>query len=845
MKVRIYKPQGSQSKNNKLGTFMQKAANGIQVANIGSLRNEIMERGDLGDDMEVIANDLANKYGVDYYDLLDEVTDLLGTVEEKTVETDVPVEEEAIPDYQTPQEFDYTDDGTAEADEAMMQEDMDQDYEEEEMRNGGFINKKKFVTGVMRSLKKAANGMEQKSSNVADITDIPNGGRQSFVDNFKQGVKNSGNEFYAKQMYDQSLGSGMNQGMEAKKGKEVRNANKDFKKAYGDIAAGYFGAPGIPNYLQMVNVVDPSKMPAAAAAKQPQANPFQGTGIDFEYKKGPWWTGKREWSAKNVPTNILQGMMPGMGMAGMQGTRMVPGRITTETVTRLINRKADPTKVNTVTLNNNPDASSVAGELQKSLLEKDIKKAQESFIPDYESHPYDNMFIHEDKMWNGPQMEDIYDDSYNQMEHGGFVDSDTMDPNILTKFINGGDESDISPMVQYQNNDLNSMNVDDPYRYDKGGENRFRGYPDVPSTARQVLNLFNPVKNKFTWASQQGPLTTTSGERFDPETMGSDGLKGYIQNYKVTQDPWYQGRKKRLEVTNKYVGDKSNMIPEYLQWNEDEETSEDGIPEDYPINTSGPRNTEMAYGGNVFNNSLSKFVGGGINSGTGPFDPNMYDPQSNTAVNQDECSEFEKRDPNSPCYDPNAASKESPMAYMQSQLNMSSPQNTAPAQSFNPPAASATGPCEEKDVLDPASPCYDAKYAEQKANPKPQDFTASYDLNTARTLDPSKLANAGIAAGRLAQGLEGLNKNQYSENWNMGNLASSDSRESTSYLDMAGGYSGQTQRHLGAPRFTGVVGQNSFAKYGGATTYEEGGTYEMSEKELLKFMAEGGQLEFI
>jgi len=223
----------------------------------------------------------------------------------------------------------------------------------------------------------------------------------------------------------------------------------------------------------------------------------------------------------------------------------------------------------------------------------------------------------------------------------------------------------------------------------------------------------------------------------------------------------------------------------------------------------------------------------------------MYDPQSNTAVNQDECSEFEKRDPNSPCYDSNAASKASPMAYMESQLNMSSPQNTAPAQSFNPPAASATGPCEEKDVLDPASPCYDAKYAEQKANPKPQDFTVGYDLNTARTLDTNAIANAGIAGGRIVQGLDRLNQNQYTENRNMGNVASSDSKESTSYLDITGGVSGQNQRHVGAPGFTGIVGQNAFAKYGGATTYEEGGTYNMSQKELLKFMAEGGQLEFI
>jgi hypothetical protein len=41
---------------------------------------------------------------------------------------------------------------------------------------------------------------------------------------------------------------------QARKGREQRQsdrANKDFQKAFGDIAAGYMGVPGLPNYLQV------------------------------------------------------------------------------------------------------------------------------------------------------------------------------------------------------------------------------------------------------------------------------------------------------------------------------------------------------------------------------------------------------------------------------------------------------------------------------------------------------------------------------------------------------------------------------------------------------------------
>lgn len=380
MKVRISKaPDGKGKFINKLGGFMQKAKLGAQVTNRTEIRQEILSRADFGDAPETIANDLANIYGVDYFDMVDEVADLIGSPEASVPET---VAKETIPEEEVVEpetEFDYSNNGIAEDVEAEQAEFDEEDSEdaEEYKKKGGSISKNKFVKGVMRSLKKAAEGTQQETSNVANITDIPIGGRQSFVNNWKQGVKDLGNEYYAKQMHDlantvQPTNVPIETSLEtAGKGREVRQANrqarratKDFRNAFSDMAAGYFGALGVPNYLQMLNVVDPSKMP------QGQMPPgVTMPGIDFQYKKGPWWSGKREWSAKGVPVGMMpgfgnmQGNMPGYNQGswnsswntGWQKTKVAGTR---ERVIKAINNAADPTKVNNVELNNNPAASS-------------------------------------------------------------------------------------------------------------------------------------------------------------------------------------------------------------------------------------------------------------------------------------------------------------------------------------------------------------------------------------------------------------------------------------------------------------------------------------------------------
>lgn len=1024
MKVRIYKaPDGKGKFVNKLGSFMQKASAGLQVANLKAIRQEIIDLNDQGDDIETIADTISNNYGLDFYDVYDEVQTLLGNPDATDETETVPVTSTNKPQVveETPIDYDLTSNTGEELADDMEEGWGDEQGTNDEMRKGGSTSKKIFVRGVMKSLKKAAEGMQQEDTNESEITDIPIGGRKAFVNNWKQGVKNLGNEFYAKQIYDQAKNAQMMQpsmqpGLEtASKGKEVRKAKSDFQKAYGDMAAGYFGVPGMPNYLQVLNVVDPSKMPQGQVPEEQQS---VMPGMDFQYKKGPWWSGQREWSAKGVPVGMMMGM-PGMGNMSTSpygysyyGKRQVPGKVITETTSRLINRAADPANPNSENkgvLNNNPEANpigpnwlaetsidpqifSIIQNIKTNELEQRRRAAAEfentpeaktlasteyaNRLASFGVRPYETTFdpfgLEDETRLDGD-----YDGALNNTgsidwdllsrAYGGTIDESQMQPGVLAKFIAGG--NDASPMVQYQDDDVNTKNVDDPYGYAKGGlikaepgytvtpnpkavnnmipeytspahqqyapgtttaQNRaafdemirrgildagtqydpgksyanadepvatkqgtttqttvqgytpqFRGYPTAPSVRQQIGNLFNPFHDKsgnFTWASQSGQATDMNGNPIDVNAMGP--LSGYVQDYKFVKDPWYKGGRQTLDVTNRYVGadgkpvsgttpktetkpgvgiyapgigvnkdmkpaattntgmeqptgnmDKYARRDERYNNRNDRRIERRGLNEDsgitpmsdedymakvnankaaanqkMPLDKFSSEREEMnpqvgfAFGGST----LHRFVGGGINAGTGPFDPNMSTFDANTDVDQDECTEFEKRDPNSPCYNANASlpAFATPGASLQSMMGMEPQQ-------------------------------------------QPQDFKVGYDLHKARSIDTNALANDFKLASRVAQGVDSMNQNAYSKQYNLANIASSDSREPTNDLDYTGGYSGLNQRHVGAPRFNSVVGEAAFVRYGGTPNYEQGGEYNMSQDELLKFMAQGGQVEFI
>jgi hypothetical protein len=308
-------------------------------------------------------------------------------------------------------------------------------------KKGGNVNKGKFVKSIVRGLHKAAEGVEQQA-NESSILDTPIKGREAHINNFRRGIKNLGNEFYAKQIFDQtqelnnqvrSLPPMAQDGMEmqqqdvenpmhhleaytgsvsnifkepmnqvhgagyempqARKGREQRqaerqqrNVGKDFRKMFGDMAVGYAGVPGMPNYIQMITPQIQTGQGAPQGSSTQGTQGSTGPGIDFEYKKGPWWTGRREWSAKGIPAEMMMGMIGGGGGRGMRpGAYYGPGRTSSSSSwntswsspgeiirekVKTVNSQADPAKNNTTNLNNN------------SAVEAQRKKYQE-YIDDY------------------------------------------------------------------------------------------------------------------------------------------------------------------------------------------------------------------------------------------------------------------------------------------------------------------------------------------------------------------------------------------------------------------------------------------------------------------------------
>jgi hypothetical protein len=429
-KVRIYKaPDGNGKFINKAAKFLKKAQYGMQVAPtendvIATILDEIT----LDPDVDNIVYKLQDQYGLDYntsLDMVERVFETLYKEDERKVKEEVmdPGSTDLEDEDSLPRRYDYNlnessvvDDENWTEETGWDDEDEDMTLEEPEMKKGGTVSKTKFAKKIVKGLRKAAEGMQQEESNSADIKDTPVNGRGQLVNDFRRGIKDLGNMYYAKDIYDKSKklseqiknpppfaqeGMAVEQqdvenpmhhlkaysesvsdifkepynqthgaGYEipqARKGREQRQANRqnrqmnrDWNRAFGDMAAGYFGVPGLPNYLQMVSPQMMQSNPMMAGAGP------AGSLIDINYKKGPWWKGTREWSAKGIPAQMFMGAgaMPGYGYMPMgyqtgsswSNYRTYPGEII-RTTSRVINSAADPGKNNNVTLNNNANTT--------------------------------------------------------------------------------------------------------------------------------------------------------------------------------------------------------------------------------------------------------------------------------------------------------------------------------------------------------------------------------------------------------------------------------------------------------------------------------------------------------
>ena len=639
IKVRIYKdPNGQGSYINKTSQFLQKAKYGMEKKYTEEdINNTILDELTLDPDPDSIAYKLEGLYGLNYNDALDkisEVQDILykeGTGESKTT-VDALLPEQPI-DNNRANRYDYglnqtsvVDDSNYEGDtgwedeESMPMDDLAQEDENALSieKTGGAIGKRKFVKKLVTDLRKAAEGMEQNESSSATITDIPVGGRQNLINNFRRGVKDLGNKYYADEIYNkmqgqntpevpmqkqapmfaqngaqvvdpenfthhlkalseansnifdqpmnQTHGAGFEDVPEAKKGREqrqadrqARNVDKDFNRAFGDMAAGYFGVPGMPNYMQVISPQIVQGQMGSAPARG-----SSGPLIDLEYKKGPWWTGKREWSAKGIPMMAF-GQMPMQAGPSYDNYKTYPGEVV-RTKSRVLNAAADPTiNKSSTALNNNPAANPIATDWANSSLQGSLDRAYDEYdewssLPTFDSRrgfipsgkaDVANTGVDESKVWSNPFSEaeynkvygkyygdnfqdianstpeereilqgssylardskgneysinntgspeyldeqsrlsdryDTLDEANNLLEqfnprflprqdNGGFVDTSTMDPNTLARFIyGGGDNQSIEPIISYDDNYSDTKNTQDPY-YSRGGMFKYAG----------------------------------------------------------------------------------------------------------------------------------------------------------------------------------------------------------------------------------------------------------------------------------------------------------------------------------------------------------------------------------
>jgi hypothetical protein len=411
IKVRIYgkNSDGQGAYQNKTAQFLQKAAYGTQVKNVlVEIDDFILEELLSKQDPDTIAFKIQDKYGLNYYQALDRVEDMKNVYESNADDSkkDETIDfiPEATPYFKNDNETEFgnrynyptmSEESMALDEEAFpweSEESPDNDYEAaasqilgsesptasqepvgsmpapvgltEKFNYGGNMPKHKFVKKVVKDLKKAAEGTEQEEGNEATTNDVPVNGRSQLVSNFRRGIKDLGNEYYAKQLYDQSkqleqqqfgaaegmqinmpekgddeaiehhleafshamgdtFSTPMNQTQqvgedgipEARYGRRmIRKAARQWDKMFGDIPVGMFGA-GVPNYLGYL-------IPREGMGV-PQVDPRQMylSGMDVSFTKRPF---RKTMEIRNIPFYMPSG----------QGANMIPYTYPGEIITR-------------------------------------------------------------------------------------------------------------------------------------------------------------------------------------------------------------------------------------------------------------------------------------------------------------------------------------------------------------------------------------------------------------------------------------------------------------------------------------------------------------------------------
>jgi hypothetical protein len=225
-------------------------------------------------------------------------------------------------------------------------------------------------------------------------------------------------------------------------------------------------------------------------------------------------------------------------------------------------------------------------------------------------------------------------------------------------------------------------------------------------------------------------------------------------------------------------------------------------------NNVGPMANGMAYGGYIPNDYMA--YGGYLPEAqfgkVGPF-----------MTNDTDCTDQQKRDPQSPCYD----------------ANFAIPAFAKPGASIQEMMGIDNINCSEEDKLDPESDCY--------VDPDPNSITKRFKVNKAKTVNFGAIgAGANLAGNATARVKEVLDNNKL-ENTDKSKYYTSMGREDMKDTEFRGTTDQQGWDPNAGYESTGRM--TAGFKKGGPINKEGDITY-MSSKQIKEFLKNGGQLEF-
>lgn len=439
------------------------------------------------------------------------------------------------------------------------------------------------------------------------------------------------------------------------------------------------------------------------------------------------------------------------------------------------NAEMDPTKPQ-FSINTGAGASSDAESVSESAANKKAKNAKEFF--GYTDAEWDKMSDKEKKQEKVNMKRQKYWES--------LPDPETTNNNV--EIIT-----------------TDTVSSDNPYKQDAAAAARGEGLFD-PNSVNIPSNFFNSF----------------SGNPFEVINTGVSGAQ------KLTAFP-------TGDIRGDYMKSQLTLPPPAVPLPQE-------MPADFPANTSGPRVTEedqMAYGGNT---NLNRFVYGDevTKTSTGTDSPVVY--TNNPALEG-------LRDVD--LVGSNTAGI----------TNLQSPSFWSDQQSFNQPTMDFQTGCTEEEKKDPKSACYDMeKYGmkvqedalgsarettEKRYAPEAGEFAVDFKNKDTYEVDAQGMLLSGNAGARgildfFERRAEKRRNKNFNDRFTADNLYASDpSRDRGDYDTNTGLYRPNEQGQIWNSRSKQLGG---FMQEGG---YVEGDVVDMTPEEIEEFIANGGEVEII